>query len=348
MAELQKEFLDFHNKIKLKMDDENAKLKEKKEIILSRISSKITKDAKTYTTFDQGSYAMGTGIVPIDGQYDIDVGLWFAMSKDDIKPMDAKKWIYDALENHTDQVCYKNPCVTVTYKENGEPKFHVDVTVYATTNVDGKIYLAKGKPESESENKKWEESNPKELISKISNNLNDADDRKQFRRTIRYLKRWKDNKFTAGGNGRPTGIALTICAYYHFSPTYTYDFFEQKKKYDDLKGLENFISTIRNHFIPKYSFDSEGNLITDYRLTTNLPVSPFSDMFEKMTDKQMTAFYEKLGNLLNALTLARNELDPVVAAETLVKYFGSDFPIPPKPDTGETKSRVISTHSDSA
>lgn len=90
MANLQKEFIEFHDLIKLKIDDENAKLKEKRDIILNRLSHKISSDAKSYTHFNQGSYAMATGIIPLAGEYDIDVGLWFDMSKDDIKPMAAK------------------------------------------------------------------------------------------------------------------------------------------------------------------------------------------------------------------------------------------------------------------
>jgi hypothetical protein len=348
MANLQKEFLEFHDLIKLKIDDENAKLKEKRDIILDRLSSKISSDAKSYTHFNQGSYAMATGIKPIAGEYDIDVGLWFDMSKDDVKPMVAKKWVYDALIDHTDEVCYKNPCITVTYKENGEPKFHVDVTVYAVSNTDGKVYLAKGKPGSKDENKKWEESNPKDLIKLISEHFDDADDRKQFRRVIRYLKRWKDHKFTAGSAGKPTGIALTICAYHHFTSSYNYDFFEQKKKYDDLAALEKFISVLRGKFSPKYSFDNNGNLVVDYRMEILLPVSPYTDLFVKMTDNQMTNVYDKLGSLQNALKEAKSEVDPVKAAELLEKQFGDDFPIPPKPATGKTQSRVISTHSDSA
>lgn len=105
---------------------------------------------------------------------------------------------------------------------------------------------------------------------------------------------------------------------------------------------------IRGKFSPKYSFDNEGKLIVDYCMEILLPLSPYNDLFVKMTDHQMTNFYEKLGKLQDALKEAKSEVDPVKAAEILEKQFGDDFPIPPKPTTGKTQSRVIGTSNDSA
>ena len=84
------------------------------------------------------------------------------------------------------------------------------------------------------------------------------------------------------------------------------------------------------------------------RLRVYLPVEPYSDLFEKMTDNQMASLKEKLGNLLEALDSAIDEVDPVKACETLKKVFGDDFPIPEKPETGEKKHRAIATASASA
>jgi hypothetical protein len=84
------------------------------------------------------------------------------------------------------------------------------------------------------------------------------------------------------------------------------------------------------------------------RLRVYLPVEPYSELFDKMTDNQMTNLKEKLESLLEALDSASGEVDPVKACETLRKVFGDDFPIPEKPDTGEKKSRAISTASASA
>ncbi|WP_149847198.1 cyclic GMP-AMP synthase DncV-like nucleotidyltransferase [Paenibacillus sp. 37] len=79
MPHNQSQFEDFHDSIKL--SDESTILKEKRDIIIERLSEKMPAAAKSYTTFNQGSYAMKTGIKPLDGKnYDIDLGPYFKMS----------------------------------------------------------------------------------------------------------------------------------------------------------------------------------------------------------------------------------------------------------------------------
>ena len=100
MVNLQSEFITFHDAIKL--DSENEILREKRDILLNKLKEKISDDATSYTHFNQGSYAMGTGIKPNDGDYDIDVGLKFDIDHDDYEdPVVVKKWIKDALDGHT-------------------------------------------------------------------------------------------------------------------------------------------------------------------------------------------------------------------------------------------------------
>lgn len=328
MALCQKQFTDFHETIKLKL--ENEVLSEKRDIITKRIKENLPEDEhKPFTIFNQGSYAMKTGIVPLDGNYDIDVGLYFDMSQNDASPVEAKKWVYNAVEDHTDDVRYKNPCVTVTYKAG----YHVDVTVYAATNTDGKVYLAKGKPTSSAESKFWDESNPKDLIEVIRDHLSDKDDRRQFRRVVRYLKRWKDVNFSEG-NGKPTGIALTSCAYHWLSIQKEVDLFSTKGTYKDLDALIYLVQQMIYRFTDEWvEVDGEHKWMS--RLKVNLPVEPRPELFEKMTFSQMKQFKAKLEVLLEGLEAAKEKVDPVDAAEILQKHFGSDFPVPPRPTTGK-------------
>lgn len=328
MALCQKQFIDFHEKIKLKL--ENQILSEKRDIIIKRIKENLSVgEHKPFTIFNQGSYAMKTGIVPLDGNYDIDVGLYFDMSQDDALPIEAKRWVFKAVEDHTDNVVYKKPCVTVTYSAG----YHVDITVYAANNANGKVYLAKGKPSSSSEDKFWDESNPKDLIEEIKCHLPDVDDRKQFRRVVRYLKRWKDVNFS-GVNGKPTGIALTSCAYHWLSVQKETEPFTARKTYKDLDALIHLVQQMVWLFVDEYvEIDGEYKLMP--RLKVNLPVEPKPDLFEKMTFSQMKIFKEKLESLLKGLEEAKTKVDPVDAAQILQKYFGSDFPVPPKSTTGK-------------
>lgn len=328
MALCQKQFTDFHDTIKLKI--ENKVLSEKRDIIIKRIKENLSEDEhKPFTIFNQGSYAMNTGIVPLDGNYDIDVGLYFDMSREDVKPVDAKKWVFDAVEDHTDNVKYKNPCVTVSYKAG----YHVDITVYAATNDNAKVYLAKGKPTSSTENKVWDESNPKDLINEIKYYLSDEEDRKQFRRLVRYLKRWKDENFSVG-NGRPTGIALTCCVHRWLTVKKDIDIFTGKREYKDLEALIHVVQQMIWNFSDE-CVEVDGEYKWMPRLKVQLPVDPRPDLFEKMTPSQMKSFKEKLESLLNGLEVAKEKVDPVDAAEILRKHFGSDFPVPPRPATGK-------------
>ncbi|MGG0888962.1 cyclic GMP-AMP synthase DncV-like nucleotidyltransferase [Cytobacillus horneckiae] len=322
------QFSQFHDTIKLK--EENATLKEKRDIIINKIKEKLPDEANyNFTIFNQGSYAMNTGIKPLDSNYDIDVGLYFDMSKNDVKPVTAKKWIYDALEGHTSDIKIKVPCVTITYQAG----YHVDVTVYAACNDDGKVYLAKGKPGSLEENKCWDESNPKDLIKEVRDHLSDKDDRRQFRRVVRYLKRWRDIKFNAG-SGKPTGIALTSCVYHWLDIQKNVDAFEGTVSYRDLDALINIVSQMISRFMDEF-VEVDGEYKYMPRLKVNLPVEPRPELFEKMTSKQMVTFKERLGVLLEKLQEARDHSDPTDAAEILRTQFGQDFPVPPRSTTGK-------------
>lgn len=321
----QSQFESFHEAIKL--SDEDSILKEKRDIIIKRLSEKMPESAKSYTTFNQGSYAMKTGIKPVDGDYDIDLGLFFEMSKDDVgTPVEAKKWVYDALVDHTNDVLMKKPCVTVTYAAG----YHVDVTIYAAENNDGKVYLAKGKLTSAVENQSWDESNPKDLIKEIRQKYSDKEDRRQFRRLVRYLKRWKDVQFNGSTYGRPTGIALTSVVYHHMHvKTEIVDFFSGAKKYRDSEALIHLISTFLSTFTTRWEFEDDKYIEYPY-VEVKLPVAPYPNLLERMTLNQIKVFKEKLEKLLACLIEARDEVDSSDGATILRKQFGDDFPVPSK------------------
>jgi len=79
-----------------------------------------------------------------------------------------------------------------------------------------------------------------------------------------------------------------------------------------------------------------------------LPVDPYSDLCEKMTNKQMEKFKEKLETFQAVLEAAEDEVDPVEACKKLKGEFGDDFPVPPPEDTAKAKSVAITTTSSSA
>lgn len=323
MVNLQNEFIEFHDKIKL--DGENQVLREKRDILLNKLKNNISDDAATYTTFNQGSYAMGTGIKPEDDDYDIDVGIRFSIDHDDYEdPIVPKKWVRDALDGHTKSVKIRRSCVTVTYQKDDEPIYHVDFAVYANSNADGKMYVAKGKEFSDDENKFWEISEPQELIDTINGKYDDAEDRAQYKRTIRYLKKWKMHNSKLTGNGAPTGIAITVLAYNYFNVSKEYDYFSSKYVYDDFSALYAFVETIKSSFVLAYSSEMEDFY---HKISINLPVEPQNNLFDKMTENQMETLYQEVSTMLDKLNKVKEKGKKSEACEILVELFGADFPV---------------------
>ncbi|MED4632869.1 nucleotidyltransferase [Peribacillus frigoritolerans] len=345
MANVQSYFTSFHDSIKLDYDD-NKELREKRDELLDKLDENMPDDSGRFSVFHQGSYSMHTGIKSLDGgDYDIDVGLLFDVSKDDFpNPVTVKKWVYDALVKEYDNVEMKKPCVTVKFESDGEDErnYHVDFAIYS--DGDNNTYHAKGKLHSTTEQRCWDEAEPKTLVSTIKNHLSDSDDRKQFRRVIRYMKRWKDVKFKGQVN-RPSGIGLTVAGLTHFQTQYTLDVFTNTKTYKDLDALESYVQNMLNAF--QTSWNSETSASED-RLKIHLPTPMYNDIYEKMSANQMSDFREKLQCLLDTLKAVYNETDPVEACKLLRGEFGDDFPVPEESDTAVKSRRTFITDNSSA
>jgi hypothetical protein len=322
MANLQNQFSKFNSVIKMGYE-ESSSLREKRETILNDLKSGLKRlfpsKTPTFSSFHQGSYAIGTGVKPLQGDdFDIDIGIVFNFSKNDYSPTEVKGWVHDALNTLGRTVEYKRPCVRVQYRKNFEKTFHVDLAIYSDPDYE-KIweknhYIAKGYYGSKEEYKLWEVSEPFALVELFKKRFQNAGDRDQFRRVIRYLKRWKDYNFTSNGYAKPSGIAITALAINHFKPATKYDWQTNSVCYNDIEATNNLVSNILIQF-------GWGN-----RISVNLPVKPYNNLFEKMTDNQMSNLKTELTNLRTALTVATNETDTSKACRTLQRVFGNDFP----------------------
>lgn len=351
MAKIQKQFDDFHGAIKLGRFDEEKTLRDKRDIIRGKVEDKLPavfdkygEDCPDFSFLDQGSYQMGTGTKPLGGDFDIDQGLYFDSATDAFPdPVVLKQRVHEALDGHTKDVQIRRPCVTVFYQENGEPIYHVDIAVYSdgANTIDGKPRLAKGKEDSALEYRIWEISDPQGLADTVLARFT-GNDRQQFRRIVRYLKRWRDLNFPEGGHARPLGVALTVATCYDLQPTYA-DVFAGKP--DDLGALRSLVSRILNRFAYVWNSD-EGACV--YRLAVKLPVEPYNDLFEQMTNKQMQQFETKLTELGNALDAAAGDVDPRAACLRLQEVFGQNFPVPAVEETAKWFAPAITSSSNSA
>lgn len=332
MPAVQKQFEEFHSLIKLDENDENAKLREKRDTLLAALKSGLPKDVPTFEKFDQGSYSMSTGVLPPDGNYDIDVGIVFDCKRDQYPdPVALKKKVRDALDTHGRTVAIRRPCVTVNYMRGKEVDYHVDLAVYVKRD-DGLLDLAKGKENSDASKRVWEASNPKELTSLICKAFEKTEDLAQFRRCIRYLKRWRNVQFSSGA---PLSIALTVAAKQHFRTH-----FETSGKPGDLIAMLNWVKAMLSAFETAYT-PNDG---FHSRLKVTLPVTPHCDLMEWMSKAQMETFKLKLEGLRDALQAAYDEDLPEDACKLLNKQFGEDFKVPAKSDTAKaTTAPVIGT-----
>jgi hypothetical protein len=349
MANIQKHFEKFHETIRL--SDENEVLREKRDIVLDKLRDGLAALRKeggkipSFTSFGQGSYSMGTGTVPLDRDYDIDHGIVFDLAKADFDdPVEVKEWVLKALDGHTDRVDLRRSCVTVYYHRDGETEYHVDLAVYACAEKNGgKMYLAKGMLHSEAGHRFWEEADPRSLIDIVKTKFS-GDDRKQFRRVIRDLKRWKDVRFPGAGNGAPPGIALTVLALDHLTVMKTVDPIANTTLYDDLASLERLLPAILARFSNTWTSDDG----VHGRLQVPLPVAPRNDLLKRMTAKQMATFKSELEQLKTTVTDAVKDVDEHSACKALAKLFGDDFPIPEKTETAERRARAVSSGGSSA
>jgi hypothetical protein len=333
---LQTYFEDFNKKIKMDYD-ELSELAEKRDIILKKLSG--NKDLPSFLEFNQGSYAMFTGVEPLDKDYDIDVGLRFNINKADYDPLELKQKVHEILKDHTDYGAeIKKPCVTVKYKKNGEVAYHVDLAIYSyedKDNTGSQLYLARG---TNKDNKEWEIADPIKLQDDIMDKWEDSKQRDQYRRIIRYMKRWKNIKFKSSGNGESPGIGITLLAYEKFEPQ-KYDWVEAKYKFDDLEALIVFVQAVKNMFVQtKYSEEREEYL---YKIEVFLPENPGTNVFFKMSDIQMTEFKKEIDKLYDDLKVVKNESDIIEQCKKLYKIFGEDFPIPSKESESKSQRNFV-------
>lgn len=135
MAKLQAQFMSFNDIIKMGTYEENAILKDKRDLLINELRNSLTDEkipdtnkSLTFSKIDLGSYAMNTGVKPASGDYDIDVGIIFDITNDEYDSNKLKKLVFDKLnKNHNRTVEFNKPCITVNYTRG----YHVDLAIYS-------------------------------------------------------------------------------------------------------------------------------------------------------------------------------------------------------------------------
>jgi hypothetical protein len=307
---LQPLFRRFHEAIQLKRFGEEKELRDRRDKILSRLRSNLK---MTFEFFNQGSYEMGTGVKPVSSDYDIDVGVQFSIDHRKHDPVEVKGWVYKAVAEPNAQ--WRRPCITVYYQESGKPKYHVDLAVFAKEPSSNRSYLALGKEHSSADQRQWQEDDRQGFMNDIEQRFREQEDDFQFRRVIRYMKRWKDVHFQTGLRAAPSGLALTVAARKWFSPVKPYR--NGKPEYDDRAATSGLVQSILQNFSNGWE---NGHLVP--RLRLEFPHAPHDDVLKPLSSQKMIEFHNHLEQLRNQL----EEANRTGSTAPLRRAFGDAFP----------------------
>jgi len=318
MANLQPYLEQFHDTIRADYDMLET-LRNKRDIILRRVQKHLKDNSLPgFTALGQGSYTMKTGTVPTPGlEFDLDVGLRFDFRDTDHEASDVRGWVFDAVEGHTEKVEAKGPCIRVTYTDT--VGYHVDLVCYAVFDDDAGVeqYRLAHKHDD------WCPADPPKLLEHVQmarapfeNTKDKRTSTDQFRRVVRYLKRWNDVAIPTERKDKPTGLAFTILCCNHLTPRASLD------GSDDRAALSSLARSL-------------GQQVG--RITAEKPTPGYEDMLGRLNESQMSKLKSRFTALADALDAAAREPDPVEACKLLQKVFGDDFPVP-APDTTAKKS----------
>jgi len=334
---LRRQFRKFDRAIYLtKQSDEYKDARKKEHSILMDIAKKYRENGYPIIKhFRQGSFATDTAIKKLDGDFDVDRAIVIKEDKAPGNPVDCKQVILEVLENRGfKSPKIKTPCVTADY---ASLNLHIDYAVYHVD--DHETYsISLGKTHANPENKKWEYSQSKEFINWINSSENCTgfsnltnEEKQQFKRLVRYMKRWRDYKIPQSHKEYIYSIGLTIMLKESFFPV-----IDGNGAEDDLKSLIKTIDHILNHK-SYFTIWGEGQ----YTVCVEIPYAPRVDVFRKHGKSHGTIFRNSLESLLNKLTEASNEESLRKQCIILQNVFGDDFEVPdnPKP-SNESHSSV--------
>ncbi|MEO1390931.1 MAG: cyclic GMP-AMP synthase DncV-like nucleotidyltransferase [Cyanobacteria bacterium J06634_6] len=225
MADLHKSFLDFNDTISLSSSHKKT-LRKSRNAVRDRIRKYFREESKGYTPkfHGQGSFMMNVIIEPLDGEFDIDDGIYLQV---DSEPSEAVStfhtWVLNAVKGHTKETPIdKNPCVRLVYAD----EYHIDLPLY---------YIKKsGPPYLAYKTKGWIESDPREFIDWFNKR---ADSDGQLKRLVRYLKAWKDYR----KGELPCGLIFCILAA-------QYAAFDDRDDVALCKTLKNIHSVLHQNF----------------------------------------------------------------------------------------------------
>ena len=329
---IQSHFNKFHSKIKLGRQDPAYKSARDRDDKITNDIKESFKQAKypVVSDFIQGSLATSTAIVPINGDYDVDRGLVVEDDAAPENPVEPKVNALEVLENRGfKNARIKKPCVTADYSSEC---VHIDFPIYKIRG--DQHYLAVGKRNSDEANRSWSAADPRGLIEWVNDASNHGysagTKQDQYKRLVRYLKRWRDHQFSEAVAAKIYSIGLTVMAKECFTPSFDDEGFRQ-----DLESLRKTTEHMLN--AGYFSVFDQGK----YKVSVTLPVQPWRDIFSGSSVDTGTQFRNKLAKLRDKLIEAEGLNDVRKQCEILNKLFGDDFEVPDPPSKSESVKKAV-------
>ena len=301
----QKYFTRFHKVIRV----ETEELREKRDILIEKIRKSLKeKNHPLPIPLNQGSYIYGVGVKPVgDEEYDIDIGLDFPIKSDEYNATDVRKWVYDAISDHTKNVEDRGPCIRVRYAAG----YHVDLVIYARYKDDENTesYQLAHKDNS------WNKCAPKNLKNFIFDSrvpfkdTKDSSGSDQLQRVVRFLKRWNDLFISGDSPDKPSGLATLLLVI----ETLKFPKIDGNKESDDLEALVLVATTVKGIW---------------GRIVIKKPTPGYEDLYAKLNDKAMTTLKDRFAKLLTSLLDAKEKFSKdknEEAISIIAAHFGDDF-----------------------
>lgn len=329
---IQSHFDNFHRRIKLTRQDDRYKKARKRDDSITADVKAAFKEAgyEIIEDFLVGSHAYGTAVVPLDGDYDIDRALVISDEEAPDDPVTPKVTTLVVLENRGfKNAKIKMPCVTADYASE---VIHIDYPIYKLSSL--QYCLAVGKKNSDAANRIWASADPRGLIEWIRRRdhygASAEKKQEQFRRIVRYLKRWRDHQFSSSVAAKIYSIGVAVMAKEQFSPSFDDEGFRR-----DLTALRRTVDAILN--AGYFAYESAGR----YTITVQLPVQPWRDIFDGASVETGSQFRNKLQTLKNKLDEVADLDDERKQCEILNKLFGDDFKVPDPPNKSRAARKAV-------
>lgn len=243
---------------------------------------------------EQGSFEMGTVIKPLEGDYDLDDGMYLNCIGDDPEKWDStatiQGWICAAVENATQGDPQKRKrCVRIPYKGG----YHIDVPSYGIDTFNTTRVYEKGKEPSD-----FDESNPVALVNWFNERKKSHSD---LRDLVRYFKAWRDYK--QGALTKIKSVTMTILVAERI---------QSNDRYDQavVDTARECAAHVRN-----------GGAIMK-------PVAPFEDLTSTWTDDDRAKIADAFDTLADRGDDAMGADTVREGALIWQKQFGSRFPVP--------------------